>query len=439
MNTPQGGVISRVLPGGIGREVGLEPGDILVLLNGHPLRDVIDYHYYGAEETLVLVIQRQGAHHRIEIERDYDEPLGIEFAEPVFDAMRLCTNQCPFCFVGQMPRGLRPSLYLRDDDYRYSFLTGSFVTLTNLAEDDWRRIGEQHLSPLYVSIHATDPAIRRAMLGNPSAPDIRQQLRRLAELGIGVHGQIVLVPGVNDGQVLRRSIEALAELWPTVATLAIVPVGLTRYQRRPLRPLGRAEAQNALHIIEGCAAPLRQRIGQTWAYPADELFLLAEKPMPEAAFYDRDDQRENGVGLVRELLTDWERTRHNVAVGSLTGRRVTLVCGMLIVPILRQLGGELAALSGLDVQLVPVMNRMFGETVTVSGLLTGGDVLAALAGRDLGERVYLPRAMYDASGRVTLDDFTRRGLAQRLGTAVYPVSSISEIAQQLAKEARKAT
>ena len=200
-------MIAAVAPETVGDEIGLEPGDRLIAINGHVLRDVIDYRFYSADEDLVLEIARDGERHRLEVERDYDEDLGIEFAEPVFDGMRQCANRCPFCFVRQMPRGMRRSLYVRDDDYRYSFLQGSFVTLTNLSEEDWRRIEEQHLSPLYVSIHATDPDVRRAVLGNPRAQDIVAQLRRLGEADIEVHGQVVVWPGMNDGAVLERTID----------------------------------------------------------------------------------------------------------------------------------------------------------------------------------------------------------------------------------------
>lgn len=227
----RGGRISAVADGSVGEEIGLEPGDLLVSINGHALRDVIDYQFYSAEEDLLLVVERAGRRHRLEVERDYDEDLGLSFAEPVFDGMRLCRNRCPFCFVAQLPAGLRRTLSLRDDDYRYSFLSASYITLTNLTEEDWLRIDEQHLSPLYVSIHASDLAARRALLGNPTAPDVMAQLGRLGQMGITVHGQIVVSPGLNDGEVLWRTIDDVAALWPTVQTLAVVPVGLTAFHR----------------------------------------------------------------------------------------------------------------------------------------------------------------------------------------------------------------
>jgi putative radical SAM enzyme (TIGR03279 family) len=437
-----GGVIEDVLPGSIGQEIGLEPGDVLVSINGHPLRDVIDYRYYGAEEELELVVQRDGELHRLEVERDYDEELGLEFTEPVFDGIRVCSNNCPFCFVQQMPKDMRRSLYVRDDDYRYSFLMGNFVTLTGLSSEDWARIAEQHLSPLYVSIHATDPEARRQVLGNPSAPDILPQLRRLGELGIEVHGQIVISPGVNDGEILRRSITDVAALWPTVRTLAVVPVGLTRFHRRQVRLVTPDEARAILDLVEQVMPPLRQQFGCTWFYPSDEMYLLAGRPVPPAAFYDTDAQRENGVGLVRLLLDDWQRARKHLerkrSSRSHRGGRVTLVCGQLIASILADMAAELQAVAGIEAQVVPVVNRFFGESVTVSGLLTGADVLEALQGRDLGQRVFLPRSMFNAEGSLTLDDLTPEELAERLGAPISRVSTLSEIVQAMRAAGGKA-
>lgn len=432
MPKSSGGLIARVTPGSIGDEIGLEPGDRLLAINGHVLRDAIDYRYYGADEELTLEIERAGQRHLLQVERDYDEDLGIEFAEPVFDGMRLCENGCPFCFVRQMARGLRRSLYVRDDDYRYSFLQGSFVTLTNLDAEDWRRIGEQRLSPLYVSIHATDLAVRRAVLGNPKAPDIVAQLRRLGAMGIAVHGQVVVWPRVNDGAALDRTIADVASLWPTVRTLAVVPVGLTRYQHCDVRLMTPHEAQDTLDRIARHREALGGRVEGTWLYPSDELFLLAGRPVPPASFYDNDAQRENGVGLVRELLDDWRRARRRARPAMLARRRATLACGASIAPTLGGLAADLAARTGAELQVVAVPNRLFGETVTVSGLLAGADLVASLAGRDLGERVFVPRAMFEAEGRLTLDDMTVDDLARQLGAPVAPVALMSEVLATLA-------
>ena len=326
-----------------------------------------------------------------------------------------------------MPKGLRPSLYIRDDDYRCSFLLGNFVTLTNLSEQDWHRIGEQHLSPLFVSIHATNLKTRRHMLGNPAAPDIMAELRRLGGMGIQVHGQIVIWPGVNDGPILRRSIEDLASLWPTVLTLAIVPVGLSRHHRGQVGSLSPGGAARILDMAGSHTRRFKRRFAHTWLYPSDEIYLLAGRPVPGIAFYDDDAQRENGVGLVRALLDDWRQARRSLRRGMFPVDRATLVCGELIAPFLLSMAAKLTAVSRTEFEVVPVVNRFFGETVTVSGLLTAQDVLATLSGRDLGQRVFLPRAMFDAQGRVTLDDLTPEDITERLGVPTALVSEMSQV------------
>lgn len=445
-----GGLVAAVEPESIGEEIGIEPGDRLVSINGQTLRDVIDYRFYAAEEHLVLVVERGGERYEIEVERDYDEALGLEFAESLFDGLRECNNRCPFCFVQQMPRrspgalgpsarGLRRSLYVRDDDYRYSFLLGNFVTLTNLDEEDWARIAEQRLSPLYVSIHATDDTVRRRLLGNESAPAILPQLRRLAGMGIQMHGQIVIVPGLNDGDVLRRSVTELLALWPALETLALVPVGLTRFHRGGLRTLEAEEARAILAIAHGVMPTIREATGGTWLFPADELYLLAGQPVPDRTFYDTGAQRENGIGLVRELLDDWRTTRLRLGHRPEWPPHVTLACGTLIWPFLREMAAALSRLSGLSVEAIPVANRFFGETVTVSGLLTGQDVLDQLKGRVLGACLFLPSTMFESSGQFTLDGLTLEDLRARLDVPIVRVTAMSEVVEQLDEMAQHST
>jgi len=236
------GIVSAVVPDSSAEEIGIRPGDQIVSINGHPLRDIIDYRFYSAEETIEIVILRDGREYVDEVERRYDQDLGIEFTAPTFDGIRRCQCRCSFCFVQQMPPDMRRSLYVRDDDYRYSFLFGNFITLTNLTREDWLRLEEQRLSPLYVSVHSTNVALRRRLLGNPNAPDVVAQLRGLGHLGIQIHAQIVLVPELNDGSSLTRTCNDLASLYPAVQSIAIVPVGLTRYHRRGLRTLTPEEA-----------------------------------------------------------------------------------------------------------------------------------------------------------------------------------------------------
>lgn len=427
-----GGLISAVEPGSVGAEIGLEPGDRLMAINDHPLRDVIDYRYYGAEEHLWLDVERDGARHRLEVERDYDESLGLTFDALLFDGLRECDNRCPFCFVAQMPRGMRRTLYVRDDDYRLSFLSASFVTLTNLVEDDWQRIAEQRLSPLFVSIHATEPAVRRACLGKDDAPDIIAQLRRLGSLHIEVHGQVVIVPGLNDGAHLEQTIADCAMLWPTLQSLALVPVGLTRFHRGTARTLTADEARDVLALATHMRARLPGEIDTTWLYPADELYLLARAPIPPACYYDAPEQLDNGVGLVRELLDDWSRVRRRVKRRRSRPASLTLVCGAAIAPVLAPLVAELAAAAQIDVRLMPIGNRFFGPTVTVSGLITAQDLLAQLTPDVAGEQIVLPRAMFDADQGRTLDDVSLDALVTHYGRPVHLADRLGDVVRLLA-------
>ena len=433
----KGGVIAEVHSGSIAAELGLQPGDVLVSINGHILRDVIDYRFYGAEEELELVavspvgpnyrVERDGKQIVYQVERDYDQELGIEFVEPTFDGLRRCNNRCEFCFLKGMPRGMRQSLYIKDDDYRYSFLFGNFITLTNLTEDDWDRLAEQRLSPLYVSVHATDLALRRRILGNPVAPDVMEQLKRLGSLGIQVHAQIVLIPGLNDGQHLARTVADLAALHPAVQSIAVVPLGLTKYHRGPFRVYRPEEAGPILIQISDWQREYRRQRGLNLIYASDEWYLLVGLGVPPAEEYDGFPQLENGVGLTRAFLDEEFRVEgFEFWVG-----KVTLVCGTLIAPLLGNVAAKLAGRTGLEIEVVPVINDFFGPTVTVSGLLTGQDVVEALRGCDLCDVVFLPRAMFDASGELTLDDMSPAAIGDRLGVRVEVAGTMGEVVDLL--------
>ena len=420
----KGGVIAEVRLGSISAELGLQPGDVLLSINGHVLRDVIDCRFYGAEEELELVVGRGGERIVYQVERGYDQELGIEFAEPTFDGLRLCNNRCEFCFFKGMPRGMRRSLYVKDDDYRYSFLFGNYITLTNLTEDDWDRLAEQRLSPLYVSVHATDLALRRSILGNPAAPDVVEQLKRLGWLGIQVHAQVVLIPGLNDDQHLARTVADLAALYPTVQSVAVVPLGLTKYHRCPFRLYEPEEAGPILAQISAWQPEYRRQHGPNLVYASDEWYLLAGLEVPPSEEYDGFPQLENGVGLTRVFLDEILDIRD---CRSWVGR-VTLVSGTLSAPLLKDVAAKVAGRMGWEIEVVPVVNDFFGPTVTVSGLLTGRDVIEALWGRDLGDVVFLPRAMFDASGELTLDDMTPAAIGERLGVRVEVAGTIGEVA-----------
>ncbi|MBN1935901.1 MAG: DUF512 domain-containing protein [Anaerolineae bacterium] len=424
-----GGVISAVEPGSIADQLGLAPGDVLESINGRPLRDVLDVHFYAAEESLDLIVRRGDVEMHHWVERDYETPLGLDFEAPTFDPMRLCHNGCEFCFVAQMPPrkfGLRPSLYLRDDDYRYSVLYGSFITLTNLTEDDWQRIKEQRLSPLYISVHATDPALRRRLLGQDNVPDILPQLDRLAALGIELHTQLVLTPGVNDGEHLRRSIDDLAARFPAVQSIGVVPVGLTRYHRGVCRPYAPAQAGAVIEQLAPLQKQFRRQFNLSLVYLSDEWYLKAGLPVPPDRHYDGYPQIENGIGLVRRFLKD---SRALDTSSALRVTRITLVCGTLFAQTLQQEAIKLSNKIGVHFEIVPVVNQLFGETVTVSGLLGGREVIAALQAHPLGDMVCLPRAMFDDAGERTLDDLTVPHFEQALARPVIVAGSLSELVE----------
>jgi putative radical SAM enzyme (TIGR03279 family) len=430
-----GGFIAGVEPGSLGDEIDLEPGDRLVAINGHVLRDVIDVQFYGADEVLELLLERNGEPFAVELERDYDEALGLEFAHPTFDVdIRRCANNCAFCFVKQNAPGMRQSLYVKDDDYRYSFLFGNFVTLTNLTGDDWARLEEQRLSPLYVSVHATDLALRRRFLGRKDTPDVLAQLRRLAALGIEVHAQVVLVPGLNDGEKFAQTVSDLTALYgEPVASVGVVPIGLTKHHRGQCRTYTAEESRAVLDQVEPWRVANR-RLGCTFVYPSDEWYLVAGREIPSADEYDEFPQVENGVGMVRLLLDEGK------TLTRLDQSAATLVCGTLIAPVLGRIVAEWNEQFSGNLRLVPVVNRFFGEVTTVSGLLTGQDVIAALQGRDLGEVVLLPRAMFTGSYGAgstppgyTLDDLSIGDIAAQLGVRVEMAGTLAEALAVLAE------
>jgi len=423
-----GGQLASVKAGSPAEAAGLRAGDKVLSINGHVLHDVLDYRFYSAEEDLEVVVERSaGRRLTLHIERGYGEDLGLEFAAPTFDGIRRCHNRCDFCFIQQMPPGLRQSLYIKDDDYRYSFLFGNFITLTNLDEEDWARLAEQRLSPLYVSVHVTDPQLRARLLGVPTTPDILAQIQRLGSLGIKVHTQIVVIPALNDGPVLEQTIHDLAALYPTVSSIGLVPVGITRYHSCGLRPLTPQETKRIVARVEPLQRKYRQQLGVGLVYCSDEFHLMAGLRLPSTRAYDGFPQLANGVGLTRQLLDDWQQAKRRGRRSPWPYRRVTLVCGTLIAPTLQTLASQLAPLVNATLEVVAVPNRFFGPTVTVSGLLVAGDVVDTLRGEKLGDLVVLPRAMFDASGEVTLDDRTRADLEQELGARVVLASKLGEV------------
>jgi putative radical SAM enzyme (TIGR03279 family) len=422
-----------VEPGSLGQEAGLQPGDRLLAINDQPLRDIIDVQFYAAEEELDLLIERDGMQWIATVVREYDQELGLSFVNPTFDVdIRRCANNCDFCFVKQNPPGLRKSLYVKDDDYRYSFLFGNFVTLSNLTDEDWLRLDEQRLSPLYVSVHATDLELRRRFLGRKTAPDVLAQLGRLAELGIEVHTQVVLVPGLNDGEHLVRTLTDLIALHGApVASVGVVPIGLTQYHRGACRTYTPEESRQVLDQLEPWRVRCRRELRQNFVYPSDEWYLVAGRDVPAAEAYDGFAQLENGVGMVRQLLDEWRTLKSRVPRGRL--RSGVLACGTLIAPVLSGIVEELDAEVGSEIRVAPVENRFLGPVTTVSGLLSGQDVVGALKGQRLGEVVLLPRAMFtgrygagSAPPGTTLDGMHIGDIAVELDVEVEMAGTLTE-------------
>jgi putative radical SAM enzyme (TIGR03279 family) len=426
-----GGLIASIEPDGLAADLALQPGDELVSINGHPLRDVIDVQFYAADEQLEFLIRRDGKLIRVPAERDYEQPLGIEFSHPTFDIdIRRCNNLCEFCFVLQTAPRMRRTLYIKDDDYRYSFLQGHYVTLTNLSDEDWRRIEEQHLSPLYVSVHATDLELRRRILRNPNAPDVMDQLGWLSERGFEVHTQIVVTPEMNDGPHLDRSISDLANLWPAVQSVSIVPVGITKHHKYGHRPNTPEESRRVFQQVSHWQDQLHPRLGVRFAYLTDEWYLSLNEPIPEADDYDGLDLQENGLGMVRDFLDDWEFIRSE-ALPQIGIRRLTWVTATLFAPLLTTLAHEFGVLTGLRAEVIPIANQRLGDTITVAGLLMGQDVIEQLHRHDLGDLVVLPRIMFDHPEGIALDDVSPTEIAQEVDRPVVLTDTMGDLWQAI--------
>ncbi len=423
MTRKPGAIICDVRPGSLGEEIGLRPGDRLLTVDGDPLRDIIDYRFRTSEDAFSLEVERpNGEIWEFEVEKDPWEDLGLEFKDDLFDRPRLCQNRCVFCFLTQMPRGLRPTLYLRDDDYRLSFLHGNFITLTGISRDDLERIAGQRLSPLYVSVHATDQAVRRRLFGAVRVGGMMENLRYLIAAGIEIHAQLVLCPGINDGPVLEQSLNDLLGLGDRLASVGVVPVGLTKY-RDPssgLRPFTPAGAGLVIRQINTYRNQSRRLAGHSRVYAADEFFVLAGRPVPGRGYYEGFPQLENGIGLIRRFLDSARRAAKRLPKAIERPRRVTVVTGRSAASTLETILSPYRSIEGLTVEMLPVDNRFFGPTVTVAGLLTGQDVSDALIGANPGDRILIPSVCLK-DGDLFLDDLSLDELRSRVNRLVLPV------------------
>jgi putative radical SAM enzyme (TIGR03279 family) len=403
--------VARVAPGSIAEHVGLGPGTELVSVNGRSLADFLDWEFLSADDELEIEARQDGETVIYEIARDDGQSLGVELEPPT---VRQCANRCEFCFIEGLPPGLRKPLYLRDDDYRLSFAYGNFATLSNVRERDVKRIFEYHLSPLYVSVHATPHEARKVLLNNPKVPDILAQLRTLASGGIEFHCQMVIVPGLNDGDVLEQSLADLWSLDEAVLSVAIVPVGLTQFSHLYTgRTMDRAAAAGLLKQIE----PWASRRDNPWVFGSDELYLLAGVELPDAEYYGEFDQVENGVGSVALLR---RRVREGAKdLPPMHGRRIGVVTGTSMAPLMPELLEQLHEATGATFELIPVENSLFGPTTTTAGLLVGADIRRALDGRvDLDEALIPAETINDRG--VFLDDVTFEEVRAGLPMPVRP-------------------
>lgn len=428
-------LITKVLPDSIAAEVGFAPGDAIVSINRQRPRDLIDYKFLCADEFLELeVLDAAGKTHWLEIEKDYDEDLGLEFETALFDGLIQCNNRCPFCFIDQQPPGKRQSLYLKDDDYRLSFLYGSYLTLTNLTKREWDRIEKLRLSPLFVSVHATEPDVRSRLLKNPRAGEILEQLKWFQKRRLQIHAQVVVCPGINDGQHLERTLLDLAKFHkgevPAVASVAVVPVGLTRFRpaEDELTPVTPEKAAEAISLVQALQAKFRQKLGTTFAWLADEWFLIAGAELPAESDYEDYPQLDNGVGSIRQFLKQFQATAQQLLPPQVSPpRRFTWVVGNAVEKAFEPILHQLNQVEGLQVNMVALCSQYWGQTITVTGLLTGEDLLQGLQGRELGDAILIPSVMLKHGDTKFLDDMTVEELALKLGTPILPVGGVEAL------------
>lgn len=412
--------IAGVEPDSIGEELGLKPGDRLIAMNGQEIRDVIDYMYYEASSDLSLLVEADGEEILFEIEKESEEPLGLDFEDYLIDGQRRCKNKCIFCFIDQLPKGLRETLYFKDDDARLSFLMGNYITLTNLSEEDLERIIKMRISPINISVHTTDPELRVRMMANPNAAKINEILKRFFDAGIEMNCQIVLCKGVNDGRHLKKTLEDLAELAPCVRSTSVVPVGISRHREGlyPLVPFEKQDAADVIDLIEEIGARQKRKNGLRGCYPSDEFYVMAGRPVPEEEFYDGYPQLENGVGLMRSLQQELEEALEETRGDDLP-RRIGIITGVLASGYMQELMAKIRQkFTGLEVEVYPIVNHFFGERITVSGLVTGTDIVDQLTGRTLPERLLIPSSMLRAEQDLFLDSMSLQQVSKALNRPI---------------------
>lgn len=420
--------IKSVDAGSIAEEMNIEPGDLLVSINGKQAEDIFDYRYLCDDEELTVVIRKKnGEEWELDIEKDSEEDLGIEFESGLMSDYRSCRNHCIFCFINQMPKGMRDTLYFHDDDARLSFLQGNYITLTNMSDHDIDRIIQYHLQPINISFHTMDPELRVRMLHNRFAGDVYPKIRRLKDAGIQLNGQIVLCKGWNDGEDLENSLRKFEQYMPELQSVSVVPVGMTKFRdqngEQKLEPFTGEDASKVIDQIERWQQYYYMKYGTHLVHASDEWYILAGRELPPEENYDGYQQLENGVGMVRLLISETEEYLKSLG-GDGRVRKTTIATGKLAAPFLSSLLDEIRKkFPNVSSRIVPIRNEFFGETITVSGLITGTDLKKQLKGLDLGDELLLPVSMLRSGEEIFLDDVTVQELEQSLQIKVRIVES----------------
>ncbi len=430
--------IESVEANSIAEEIGFESGDSIISINGKKPRDLIDYQILISEEILdISVLDKNHEVHNISIEKDQDVNLGINFKDALFDSIKQCNNKCPFCFIDQQPSGKRKSLYIKDDDYRLSFLYGSYLTLTNLKKEDWERISMQKLSPLFISVHATDPAIREKLLKNKKAGVILDQISWFEKNSIQIHAQIVVCPDINDREILEKSILELAEFYKknsqTVLSVAIVPVGLTKF--RPdndgLKAISPNYAIKTIKQVEKIQASLKITLGTRFCWLADEWYLIAGSNLPSYKTYENMPQESNGVGSIRTFLKILSEKSNNLPTKIKYPKKVSWIVGKLVYEALIPTVKKLNLINGLKINLYGLPSIYWGQDQVVTGLLTGEDLIHGLKNKDLGEAVYIPSIMLKLNTDLFLDDKNIKEVENQLNTKIHVLDDSNDIINTL--------
>lgn len=415
-------IIHHIRKNSIAEDLGIQAGDLILSLNGVPVEDTIEYSYLEADEYVELEIQHQDGEIVIyEIEKDFDEELGLEFSNPIIDEVKSCSNKCIFCFIDQLPKGMRETLYIKDDDSRLSFLQGNFITMTNMKDKDIDKLVQYRISPINISVHTTNPELRVRMLKNRFASKINENIEKLASVGIVMNGQIVCIPDVNDKKELERTIRDLVNYYPQMESVAVVPVGLTKY-RDGLAPLKLFDKESSLELIEqieGYQKEFYQRYGTRFVFASDEFYVTAQKELPSSEEYEDYIQLENGVGLIKKLESEIKDELSSLNL-KLSGRfsKITIATGYSAFDFMSQMAKEIMKKISVEIQVIKIRNDFFGETITVAGLITGGDLIKQLKDIDLGDALFLPRVMFRADEPVFLDDLKIPDIEKALDTSV---------------------